>query len=120
MLKQNADAEVTAKPAPEFTVDLYLRGINTPSCATYLINKPEFVLGKQEECDGVLLFSKEIDRRHAKIVWRDNTYYIIDLDSVNRTFVNGKAIPSQYEKEIRPGDRIALSTSVFQVEKINR
>lgn len=105
---------------PAFAPQLMLCGVNTPTCATFLIDTPEFILGKQHDCNGVISFSNEISRHHAKILWRDGAYYIVDLDSANKTFVNGKALAPHIEKELRSGDRIALSTSVFQVEKIHR
>lgn len=103
-----------------FTPDMLLCGVNTPVCATFLIDKPEFTLGKAEECDGMITFSNEISRNHARIAWRDGQYYLTDLDSTNKTFLNGRVLVPHEENLLSPGDRVTLSTWIFQLEKINK
>lgn len=103
-----------------FSPDMLLCGINTPLCAIFLIDKPEFILGKAEDCDGVISFSNEISRNHAKICWRDGQYFLCDLDSNNKTFLNGQVLVPHQESPIAPGDRIAFSTWIFRLEKINK
>ncbi len=113
----------TAIPEPEkpvFTVDMIISGINTSTCATYLVTKPIFTLGKAAECDAVLDFSGEISREHARICWNDGKYTITDLNSRNGTYVNGRLIPPDQPQLLREGDRIGISTFQFSVERIRR
>lgn len=106
--------------AAEFVPDLLLCGINTPTCATYLITKKEFTLGKAEDCDGILAFSEEISKQHARITWHDGCYYIVDLNSTNKTFVNGKMLEPNKEEPLHTGDIVSMSANSFLIEKINR
>ena len=115
-----ATSDWSLEKQPTFFVDMLLYGINTPSCLSFVIDKPDFVLGKSSECDGSITFSNEISRNHAKIVWHDGCYYLVDLDSTNKTFVNGQIAIPHVENQIAPGDRITLSSIMFQIEKINR
>ena len=104
----------------DFSISLLISGINTPTCATYLITKPEFVLGKSESCDAVMAFSEEISREHAKITWGTEGYSIIDLNSTNGTFLNGMLLHPNEPQVLTPGDRIGISTFLFSVEAIKR
>ena len=113
-------AELPEEAGSTFSPDIILYGVNTPVCAAYLINKPEFILGKGENCDGIISFSPEISHNHAQITWENGTYYITDLKSTNRTFLNGKALPPEQKRVFRSGDRITLSTFIFQAQRINK
>lgn len=104
----------------EFVPSIFLTGINTPICATYLVTKPDFLLGQAYDCDAILDFSKEISRFHAQITWNEKTgYSIIDLDSSNKTFVNGHVLAPKVSYPLKPGDKIVFSSYQFQVEQIN-
>ncbi len=105
---------------PEFSISLIISGINTPTCATYFVTKPEFVLGKSDLCDAVMSFSEEISREHARISWGKEGYTITDLNSTNGTFLNGVALPTDEPQVLTPGDRIGISTFLFSVEAIKR
>lgn len=106
------------KPAPSFYPQLFLSGMNTPVCVQLLIDKPVFVLGKSDSCDGVLSFNDEISREHCRISWRDGGYTIADLNSTNSTCLNGSVLIPNQEYPLRPGDRLQLSASTFLVEQI--
>lgn len=104
----------------EFSISLLISGINTPSCATYLVTKPEFVLGKADSCDAVMSFSEEISREHAKINWNPDGYTITDLNSTNGTFLNGMTLRPNEPQTLVSGDRIGISTFLFSIEMIKR
>lgn len=103
-----------------FVPEIYLWGINTPVCAAFLVNKPVFTLGKAETCDGILAFSEEISREHARITFKDGLYYLSDLDSLNKTFLNGHPLIPNEQYPIAAGDRVTLSIYSFNVDRINR
>ncbi|MBI5366887.1 MAG: FHA domain-containing protein, partial [Planctomycetes bacterium] len=50
--------------------------------------------------------------RHARIVRRDDGFFVIDLDSTNGTQVNGSPIAG--ETRVAPGDLVAFASSVFR------
>ena len=104
----------------DFSISLLVSGINTPTCATYLVTKPEFVLGKAESCDAVMPFSEEISREHAKILWNSDGYSIVDMNSTNGTFLNGMMLRPNEPQRLKSGDRIGISTFLFSIESIKR
>ena len=81
---------------------------------TISINKSVFRLGRERNCaDYPVLDNKAISRAHADIITRGEKYYILDLNSKNKTYVNGKMIQAQEEIEIRNGDRVSLANEEF-------
>lgn len=104
----------------EFSINMLISGINTPDCATFIITKPEFILGKADSCDAVLPFSEEISREHAKISRTPDGYTLTDLNSTNGTFLNGMMLRPGEPQPLVPGDRIGISTFLFSVESIRR
>ena len=54
-----------------------------------------------------------ISRKHAKIVLNDNKFYIVDLNSTNHVYVDGKAIPADTPIPIIDGTKIRLADELF-------
>lgn len=82
---------------------------------TFLINKPVFRIGKERSyADYFVANNNMVSRSHADIISRSGRYYILDLNSKNRTFVNGVPIPAQQEVEIHNGDAIRLANEEFE------
>ena len=102
----------------EFKPAIFISGVNTPVCVQLLINKPEFILGKSDNCDGVLSFNDEISHEHCKIIWKDGQYYLIDLHSTNGTCLNDAVLTPGQEYPLHAGDRLRLSASTFVIEQI--
>ena len=50
---------------------------------------------------------------HADIITHDGRYYIVDKNSTNKTFVDGKVIPPDTETEIFQGTKIRLADEDF-------
>lgn len=81
-----------------------LKLVHTASGRIVVINKSSFWIGK-ENVD--LLIDKDvISRRHAEIIVRGNSYFVIDNNSMNKTYVDGKAIPGKAAVEIFNGTKI--------------
>ena len=71
-------------------------------------------MGRERNCaDYPVSDNKAISRAHADIITRGEKYYILDLNSKNKTYVNGKMIQAQEEIEIRNGDRGSLANEEF-------
>lgn len=82
---------------------------------TFLINKPVFRIGKEKSySDYFVANNNMVSRSHADIIARGGRYFIVDLNSKNRTFVNGTPIPAQQETEIHDGDAIRLANEEFE------
>jgi len=65
----------------------------------------ESIIGRSGFCD-IVLNKRSISREHARIFERGGDFFIADLESVNGTFVNGRAIHEV--TRLRDGDRINL------------
>lgn len=70
-----------------------------------LSSRRESIIGRSGFCD-IVLNKRSISREHARIFEREGEYFIADLESVNGTFLNGRAIHEV--TRLRDGDRINL------------
>ena len=78
------------------------------------VNKPVFRLGKERSyVDYFVSNNNAVSRGHADIITRGDRYFVRDLNSKNRTFINGQAIPAQCECEILDGNRLTLGNEEF-------
>lgn len=59
------------------------------------------------ECDAL---NKGVSRRHAAIVAFQGIVHIIDLNSVNGTFLNGQRLPANEPHALSADDQISLGT----------
>ena len=71
---------------------------------TFRITRDETIVGRRSDCD-VNINNQHISRRHAKIVLRDGSYTLFDLESRFGTFLRGARIT---EHILQPGDCIEL------------
>ena len=68
------------------------------------IHKASFWIGKE---DVDLVIDKDvISRKHAELIARGNSYFIVDNNSTNKTYVEGKAIPPKATVEIYNGTKV--------------
>ena len=58
--------------------------------------------------------NRAISRTHANILTRNGSYYVVDTNSLNHTYVNGKMITSHTETELSDGDMIRLANEEFE------
>lgn len=80
-----------------------------------MINKPVFRIGKEKSyVDYFVSDNTAVSRSHANIITRDSKYYVMDTNSTNHTYVNGKMIQSNIEVEIENGDKIRFGNEDFE------
>ena len=82
------------------------------------IDKPVFRIGKEENCvDYVVSNNIAISRSHADIISRNGKYFVFDLRSKNKSYINNRVLPAEHEVEIFDGDvlRLANEDFLFQV-----
>jgi pSer/pThr/pTyr-binding forkhead associated (FHA) protein len=77
---------------------------------TFYLNKKTITLGKLSKND-LQINDSTISRNHCKFIKAKNIYKIIDLNSTNGTFVNGKIIN---EKILNVGDNIAIGKTILK------
>lgn len=81
---------------------------------TISINKPVFRIGKERSyVDFFVSNNNAVSRSHADIITRGNSYFVIDLNSKNHTYINEQLLPIQTETEIHSGDHLRLGNEEF-------
>lgn len=78
------------------------------------LNKPLTSIGRDLD-NTLVLVDKTISRRHAQIVQQGGQYFIIDLDSVGGTWVNGKRVTQS--TPLRSGDIITLANTAISFQE---
>lgn len=73
--------------------------------AVSLSENREFLIGRSKECT-IRFSNKRVSSRHARIVFESGKYKLVDLDSKNHTFVNGRRISTHYLKD---GDIVSIA-----------
>ncbi len=85
---------------------IVIKGLASQTCC---IVSNTVSLGRAPSND-MQIASEGVSRSHARIVKRDDAYYICDLQSMNGTSVNGT--PISEETKLRHGDMIELGSAV--------
>lgn len=82
---------------------------------TIPLNKPVFRIGKEKSyVDYFIGDNTAVSRSHADIITRDGVYFVVDTNSTNHTFVNGKMIHSNVETELHDGDKLRFGNEDFE------
>lgn len=118
--------EIVLEESPE---TILIKKYKTPAAGTgtpYLVAKngeriritrSGFTVGR-ENTSGInndyTIKSPSVGRNHAMFEIKNGKYYVIDMTSLNGTFVNGTQIAGNIETEIRSGDVIAFAESEFR------
>jgi len=79
------------------------------------ITKPNFTIGKAYgSVDLFIDNNSAISRKHAEIIYKDDGYYIVDTNSTNHVFVDGKKISAGIPVPISDGTVIRLGNEAFE------
>lgn len=102
-----------------FIPQIKLRYLGRVNTIEIVINKEEFLIGKQiDSVDFVLTISNAISRVHCKIVTVKDIAYIEDLKSSNGTCVNGRRLLGNERVPLGQGDKIMIANQEFVVMRI--
>lgn len=96
---------LTQTPASMYTLRIVATG------DTVSLHANRYTLGRASSCD-VMLNDASVSREHATIVRRAERFWVVDLGSLNGTFVNGKQTA---EHPLNPGDQICLGEALLDV-----
>ena len=115
------DDKKNNKPSNEREIfkqpQLHFVSVNAPVNIHFVIETPEFVIGKNpSQVNGAITFNKAISRVHCKISYQNNSYFITDLGSANGTYINNSKIGAQHPQPIKSGDIIRLANSDFKIQ----
>jgi len=90
----------------------YLQSLSNPA-ERIIIDKSSILIGRLQGNVDYVIDNKAVGKMHAEIVKKGEEYYVIDLNSVNGTFVNGERIVCNTETIIKSGDKITLANEVY-------
>ena len=76
-------------------------------------NKNEITVGRVQGND-IVLPKGNVSKRHAKIVYKENKFIVVDLKSTNGTYVNGHKIASP--QVIKGSDKVFIGDFVIEIE----
>ena len=78
------------------------------------VSTEKFLIGRSDSCQ-LRPKSESVSRKHCIIVRKDNRVLVQDLKSRNGTFVNGKRLPTDKAKVLKPGDFLKVASLEFEV-----
>ncbi len=90
----------------------------------YLPEKEEVIIGREDPVNAIFpdvdttAYQGEeqgVSRKHARIVRKENAYYLEDLNSLNSTFVNKVKLNPETPNALSDGDEIMLGRLKFHV-----
>ncbi|MBQ5368393.1 MAG: FHA domain-containing protein, partial [Thermoguttaceae bacterium] len=79
----------------------------------YTLDDSVITIGR-DSSNKIRIHDPEVSRRHAKITFRESERVLVDLDSANGIFVNGKQVRSRVlvnNDQIRIGKTVLLFAS---------
>lgn len=77
------------------------------------IDKESFLLGRLQGKVDYLSSNNTVSRIHAEIVREDGKYYIVDLNSANKTYVDGIQCISEVRTPLKQGSIITIGNEMF-------
>jgi uncharacterized protein YacL len=77
-----------------------------------MISKDETVIGRAEGIDIGLYGEQGIEKQHARIVLKNNKYYLVDNETPGGTFLNGQRVDGR--SPLKNGDKIQVGTAVLR------
>lgn len=111
--KLDADRETTQMMG-EYTEENAPRLIRNKTHEIIEIEKDTFNLGKDpKELLDYVINDKRVSRRHASIICKDSSYFVVDRGSTNHTFLNGKQLVPNQEYPLHSGDSIRFGPEEF-------
>jgi len=89
-----------------------MRLVLQPSGLVLEVNEPDVVVGRHSEA-GLRLPLADVSRRHCRLTFKDGSWHVADLNSLNGVQVNGEAV---LEATLEHGDTLRIGGFSFAVE----
>ena len=86
----------------------------------YKMKKSEIIIGRDPSCD-IELSDVLISRYHIKIYKKDNSFFIEDLGSANKTTLNSKELAKSQLFPLESGDSIEILNTkmIFEIRQVS-
>lgn len=78
-----------------------------------LLDKTPILIGRLADSVDYIIQNRAVGKIHAEIKKIGDQYFIIDLNSVNGTYVNGERLICNTETPITSGDKITLANETY-------
>ncbi len=79
------------------------------------IEKDEMVIGRDRSAD-IALNDQTISRGHCRLCVNDGNYYIEDLQSKNKTIINGRVLEPEVKHPLGCDDEVTIGETVFCIK----
>ena len=79
------------------------------------VKRSPFSIGSRQGGNDAVLSSDAVSRYHARIILRDGSFFLEDLNSKNGTFVNGVILPYHEQRKLNRMDVISFADVVYRV-----
>lgn len=79
-----------------------------------IINKFPFRVGKMEGVTDYRIFNNNVSRKHADIIKDQGKFYVVDLDSTNGTYLNGRRTQPGVKELLKDGSIIRFANEEFK------
>ena len=73
--------------------------------------KENAIIGRSKRCH-VYIDDPHLSKNHARIFLRDGSFYVMDLNSTNGSFLNGRRLPKQPVR-IKDSDKLSFGNISF-------
>lgn len=97
---------------PAFANKAIMPGLEAEDGTLVTIHKMPFTIGRNPNAD-LTLEENTINDLHAVIIEREEHYYVVDKNSLNGTYVNGREVPKNGELEIVYDDVIEFFETAY-------
>jgi pilus assembly protein CpaF len=79
-------------------------------------SKPELTVGRVQGND-IVLAKRNVSKQHARLSLKDEQAVVVDLNSTNGTWVNGRKITAPHP--LKQGDKIYIADFIITIEPAN-
>jgi len=94
---------------------LEIRSVSSPVQRIVRLKPGTYIVGRDPGCD-IVIPDPYVSRRHARILYKDNKWYIEDLGSRNGTYVDSEDIRGKGAVELKIGMSIVVGLSAIIVK----
>ena len=109
--------EALERRMPEEDEMILLKSVNTPEPQSFRIGHEKFLIGTDDEqVDGRIAGVNTVSPVHAVVGWNDISFYVMDMNSANGTFINDQKIAPMSQVHIGKGSVLRFADCTFNVE----